>query len=226
MFDANNPWLTAFPALAVLPADILRMLKDGAREVPLPTGTVLFREGELCENFLLVVSGAVRVQKTSEAGREIVLYRVETGESCILTTSCLISSELYSATGVVESDVRGVVIPQSLFNDLLNRSEGFRRFVFGSYAQRLAELMMLVEEVAFGRIDMRLAQALLQRAAPDGLVKGTHQELAVELGTAREVVSRQLKEFERRGWLALARGRLDLIQPQALRDLLAGKAAL
>jgi CRP/FNR family transcriptional regulator len=212
-------WIDSFPSLAHLDATNRRRLLEGARQVPLPAGTVLFREGELCENFLLVVDGVVRVQKVSENGREIVLYRVETGESCILTTSCLIGAERYTASGVVESEVRGVVVPQGLFHELLGTSKVFRSFVFDSFAVRLADLLVLIEEVAFGRIDTRLAQTLLDKAGGEGRVVATHQELAVELGTAREVVSRQLKDFERRGWVSLSRGRVDLQSPAELRAL-------
>jgi len=225
MIPSNRAWLTAFPPLARLDAESLKRLAEGARCVDVPAATTLFRSGELCENFMLVIDGSVRVQKSAASGREIVLYRVEPGQSCILTTTCLINAERYTAEGVAETDVFGVIVPRALFHDLLGRSEAFRAFVFSAYATRLADLLTLIEEVAFGRIDMRLAAFLLEHAETDGCLKTTHQDLATELGTAREVVSRQLKEFERRGWLTLSRGRIELRQPQALRDL-ANKSGL
>jgi len=217
MISAKSPWVALFPPLAALPPEALRSLLQGSRELTIPAGTMLFRAGELCENFMLVLDGQVRVQTVGESGREILLYRVESGESCILTTSCLITDEAYSAEGLTETEVHAVVIPAGLFHDLLGRADGFRRFVFRAYATRLADLFALIEEVAFGRIDVRLAACLLARGTAE--VSATHQELAAELGSAREVISRQLKDFERRGWVALGRGRIELTDPAALRRI-------
>ncbi|PKU25031.1 Crp/Fnr family transcriptional regulator [Telmatospirillum siberiense] len=216
MKTVKSDWLPLFPQFQALDAETARSLRDGARLVTLPAGTVLFREGELCDNFLLLLHGKVRVQKVAASGREMVLYRVESGESCILTTSCLMASEAYSAEGVAETEVRAAVVGDALFHDLLGRSAVFRRFVFGACGQRLADLLCLLQEVAFGRIDVRLAQILLDQPVREGAIRTTHQTLSVELGTAREVVSRQLKDFERRGWVKLGRGSIVLLQPDAL----------
>lgn len=217
----NDDLIAAFPALAKLDDDATRALAAAARTPTIPAGTVLFQEGSECPSYVLVLEGSIRVQKVSESGREIVLYRVERGQSCVLTTNCLIARRDYSAEGMAETDVKALVLPAATFRGLLARSEVFRDFVLASYAERISGLLMLIEEVAFGRVDMRLAAWLAQRAAA-GSVRMTHQEIAVELGTAREVVSRQLKEFERRGWVALFRGRVDLLQPRALAALSEG----
>lgn len=213
----------AFPRLASLDAEAARALDAAARVVTIPSGTVVFQDGLECANYVLVLEGAIRVQKVSEGGREIVLYRVERGQSCVLTTNCLIAREDYAAEGVAESEVRALVLPAAAFRSLLARSEIFRDFVFAAYATRIADLLMLIEEVAFGRIDVRLAGWLVARSGAEGEIKATHQDIAVELGTAREVVSRQLKEFERRGWVALHRGRLELTARRPL-ETLAAKA--
>jgi len=211
-------WLAQFPALSCLDPEALRSLREESRLASIPAGTVLFHGGDLCQNYMLVLDGQVRVQKVSENGREIVLYRVESGQSCILTTACLMDDIPYAAEGVAESEVKAVVLPGGLFHRLMGKSDAFRRFVFAAYSTRLADLLCLIEEVAFGRIDMRLAACLLERVS-QGEIKSTHQELAVELGTAREVVSRQLKEFERRGWLELSRGRIAIVAPADLEKL-------
>lgn len=216
---ATQDWLDTFPALRRLDAADRRLVAQAATPVAIPAGTPLFREGDACRGYLLVLDGSVRVQKVSESGREIVLYRVESGQSCVLTTSCLLNREEYGAEGVAESEVRAVLLSTAAFDELIGRSDGFRRFVFSAYASRIAELLLLIEEVAFGRIDVRLAQLLRERAGAGGSVTATHQEVAMELGTAREVVSRQLKEFERRGWVALHRGRIDIRDREALADL-------
>lgn len=200
----------AFPHFARLDPDSAQMLGVAARVVTIPAGTILFQDGAECSNYVLVVDGSIRVQKVAENGREIVLYRVERGQSCVLTTNCLIARDDYSAEGIAESEVTALILPASTFRALLAKSETFRDFVFSAYAARISDLLMLIEEVAFGRIDMRLSAWLRQHADAAGEVKATHQDIAVELGTAREVVSRQLKDFERRGWLALHRGRIEV----------------
>ncbi|OAN43934.1 Crp/Fnr family transcriptional regulator [Paramagnetospirillum marisnigri] len=217
-----DPSLTSFPGLTRLDPDSARLFDQSARAMTVPAGTVLFRDGAECSNYVLVVDGAIRVHKLSEGGREIVLYRVERGQSCVLTTNCLIANEAYGAEGVAETPVEMIILPSSAFKTLLARSEAFRDFVFSAYALRIADLLMLIEEVAFGRIDVRLAGWLLGRAGADGAVRATHQDMAVELGTAREVISRQLKEFERRGWVALGRGALTVLDRAAIESLSSG----
>lgn len=139
------------------------------------------------------------MQKVSASGRELILYRVGPGQSCVLSTTCLLAGETYPADGITETPVRAAVIPKTQFEEALQRSPVFRRFVFASFAKRVSGFIMLLEEVAFARMDCRLAQHLLDRTTDDGVVMCTHHALAAELGTAREVVSRLLKEFERRG---------------------------
>lgn len=206
----------AFPALAGLDPESLRILEPGLRRLDIPAGTILFREGANCSSYVLVMEGAVRVQKVAENGREIVLYRVERGQSCVLTTNCLLGGETYAAEGIAETAVKALVLSAAAFRGLLAMSEGFRSFIFSVYAARIADLLMLIEEVAFGRVDVRLAAWLTGRADDLGEVQATHQEISVELGTAREVVSRLLKEFERRGWVELRRGRVRVVDGPAL----------
>ena len=161
------------------------------------------------------------MQLLSEAGREIVLYRVGTGSTCVLTTSCLIGNEGYGAEGIAETAVSAVALPKDSFDRLITCSTAFRDFVFHSFGARLTDLMKLVSEVAFGRIDCRLAEALVSHAPQGGPIALTHQALAVELGTAREVISRHLKDFQRRGFVDLGRGHLEVRNVSGLRDLAA-----
>ncbi|MBY0361557.1 MAG: Crp/Fnr family transcriptional regulator [Phreatobacter sp.] len=189
-------------------ARILHMAKDGHPFVP----------GAPCEAYLIVLEGCVRVQIVAESGREIVLYRVSAGESCVLTTSCLLKHEPYAAEALCESAVTAVAIPAPLFHDLLGSSPAFRNAVLESYATRVADLIMTFEELAFRRLDRRLAETLVERAA-DGAVTATHHDLAVELGSAREVVSRALKALEQDGMVALGRGVIRITAPEKLARL-------
>lgn len=223
MTAAQKPlWTRHFPNLDQVDDPTgLGVLAD-AREIQAPEGAVVFRPGSVCEQYLLVTEGSVRVQQTSSSGREIVLYRVQTGESCVLTTSCLLGGNRYGAEGICETTVQGIAIPAPRFMEGIESSPGFRRFVFQGYGHRIAELMTLIDEVAFGRLNVRLAQRLLELAHGQDALHCTHQDLAVELGSAREVVSRALKDFERQGWVHLSRGQIDLLDRPALERLAKG----
>lgn len=214
-----------FPALHDLEGDAQQMLRRCAQPVTLPAGTKVFEPGMAARSYIMVASGRVRVQQVSESGREIVLYRIGGGDTCILTTACLLAHEDYPAEAIAETEVSALVVPQTCFDELLARSARFRDFVFSMYASRITDLMLLVEEIAFGHIDARLAQRLLDLMDSSGRITRTHQDLAVELGTAREVISRQLKEFERRGWLRLQRGAIEVAEPARLRGLASGSGA-
>jgi CRP/FNR family transcriptional regulator len=205
------------PFLQHLPEAPRAYLVRHARVQHVKAGSEVFGPGNPAENLYLLVSGTMRVQKLADSGREMVLYRVHAGESCILTTACLLAHEDYSASGIAETDLDVVVIPQPIFDELIATSDAFRGLIFKAYSRRITDLLTVIEEVAFRRVDLRLAAKLLELAGSEDQVRATHQDLAVELGTAREVISRQLQEFQRRGWLTLARGVLTLTDRDALR---------
>lgn len=214
-----SDWTRDFAILDGLDAASRAQLLAHSHAMQAPAGTVLFREGSPCQAYLFVQEGQIRVQKVGENGREITLYRVESGQTCIVTTACLMSGTDYDAEGVAETAICAQALPIPAFRQLLASSAAFRDFVFRAYGSRIADLLLLIEEVSFGRIDQRLAGCLLQRARGQNALSITHQELAAELGSAREVISRQLKEFERRGWIRLGRGQLQLLDAGALQQL-------
>ncbi|RKR79633.1 Crp/Fnr family transcriptional regulator [Marinobacter nauticus] len=184
---------------------------EGLRAMRFPPGQVLFSAGEHCRGLPLVLDGSIKVQMTGASGHSIVLYRMGADDICTLSIGCLMTGRGYRAEAIVEEEAEAAIIPRGLFDRLMDQSAEFRLGIMESYGRRLDDLMLLVEEVAFHRMDERLAEWLQARAA-DGqsVLNITHQELAVELGTAREVVSRLLKELERRGQVRLARGRVEL----------------
>lgn len=212
-------WLSRFPGLSSLDEPTKNLLGERSRILAVPQGTVVFGPGVAAENLLLMLEGTVRVQQLSEGGREIVLYRVRAGESCVLTTACLLAFEDYSAQGIAETDVQAVAIPRQVFDELIARSKTFREFVFSAYSKRITDLFFVIEEIAFQRMDIRLAQKLLELAGSGRKVHATHQQMAAELGTAREVVSRQLQEFQRRGWVTQSRGTIELADDPAMAAL-------
>ncbi len=211
-------WIDSFEGLKRLPADLRDALVTGSKIVRAPAGAEIFAPGQTADNLLLLLEGTVRVSQRSETGRDIFLYRVNAGESCVLTTACMLAFENYSADGIAETDVKAVAIPRKTFDDLVARSPVFREFVFAAYSRRITDLFTLIDHIVFQRMDVRLAARLLE-LAQDGLVRATHQALGVELGTAREVVSRTLAEFQRRGWIEQSRGAIKLLDTRGLDQL-------
>jgi CRP/FNR family transcriptional regulator len=181
-------------------------------------GTTIFGPGKSPDHLLLLLNGTVRVQQLAENGREVVLYRVTAGESCVLTTACMLAYEDYAAEGIAETDIVAAAIPRAVFDDLIASSKEFRNFVFRAYSRRITDLFHVIEDIAFRRMDIRLAQKIIERAEA-GVLKATHAQLAAELGTAREVISRQLAEFQRRGWVAQSRGTVEILDGEGLRKL-------
>lgn len=188
-------------------------------EVAVPAGTCIFRQGESADHYLVVVSGTVKVFARSAEGREVVLYRVREGEMCTLTTCCMLSRSQYPAEAVTESDVRARTIGAADFDRALNESTEFRKFVFQGFSGRLAEIMQRMERLVLESVHIRLARDLLSRADEDGVVSMTHEELALDIGSAREVVSRHLKLLEQQGHIETGRGSIRILHPQALREL-------
>ena len=218
----TEDWTTQFEGLRDLPADEQALLRRSAHPMHLPAGRTVFAPGQEAQTFFLLRTGTVRVQQQTETGREVFLYRVHAGESCILTTACLLSSEAYTAEAITETEVTAVAIPRAGFEAIIAGSAAFRRLVFHAYARRIADLFALIDDILSQRMDVRLAARLLALADDSGQVQATHQVLAHELGTAREVITRTLAEFHRRGWIAQARGAVRLADPEALRQLARG----
>ncbi|MDA7963984.1 Crp/Fnr family transcriptional regulator [Ruegeria sp.] len=212
-------WIKTFKGLSRLPKDIRAELEGGSRIISVPAGTVIFAPGQSADNLLLLLDGTVRVQQRSDTGREVFLYRVHAGESCVLTTACMLAFDDYAADGIAETDVTAVAIPRQVFDDLLARSPVFREFVLTAYARRITDLFTLIDDIVFQRLDVRLAARLLELADAGGVVCATHAVLGTELGTAREVISRTLSEFQRRGWVAQSRGELRLTDRAGLERL-------
>ncbi len=211
--ETEQPLAAAFPVVRELPEGVRQELAR-AQTVTAPAGTVLFEDGGPCRAFPLLLAGTVRVSKASPEGRELLLYRIQPGQFCLLTTSCLLGKSQYPARGIAETDATLVAASPDLFHRMMDSHTGFRAMVFALFAERLAEMMQLVEEVAFRQLDSRLALLLANRTP---LVLGSHQMLADELGSVRVVVSRLLRDFEDRGWVALGRERIEVRDADALR---------
>ena len=212
--DTQSRLLQQYPMLRELSDAEQQELFESAAVVHMPAGTVLFDENQPCQGFPLLLSGNIRVIKASPNGRELQLYRVMPGESCILTSSCLLGNTRYHARGVAEQPLEMVLLPASSFHALLGKQDSFRGYVFHLFSDRLTDLMQLVSAVAFQKLDQRLANLLASKPSP---IHATHQALADELGSAREIVSRLLKGFAEQGWVKLGREQIEINDAAALR---------
>ncbi len=215
----SGNWMSRFDGLSKLEPAARSALEAAARVVKIPNGTQIFAPGQTPQGYVLILAGDIRVSQVSESGREIVLYRVLPGDSCTLTTACLLGGDDYQAEAVAETDLEAVVIPRPAFEELIGVSPSFRRFVFSSFSNRVSDILKLVDVIAFQRLDVRLASKLVTLTGSNDELEITHQQLATELGTAREVVSRQLNEFQRRGWIGASRGSVKLLDRKALAQL-------
>ena len=212
-----TPLAALYPVLAGLPAAARERLQGRARLVQVPAGACVFDEQQACAGFPFVLAGSIRVVKAAPNGRELPLYRVTPGETCIISSACLLGHAPYNARGVAEVDSTLLLVPSADFQALLGEA-AFRDFVFQLFAERIAGLMQLIEEVAFRKLDQRLAALLLGKGPS---VHTTHQQLADELGSVREIVSRMLKSFAEQGLVKLAREQVEIIDPPGLRRMAA-----
>ncbi len=209
-------WISQYPVLENLGESVRSRVLNEAAPVEAPKGSLLFQPGTVCPGYGILLKGTVRVQIVSQTGREIVLYRVRPGDTCVQTAVCLMGGADYSAEGIAESDVVAAMVSPELFEDMLGESPSFRKFVFSSFGARLGDMMRLIEGVRFESFDRRLARFLLDHMNDDGKVSMTHQRIATELGSAREVVSRQLKSLEESEIVGLGRGVIRVEDVSAL----------
>jgi CRP/FNR family transcriptional regulator len=210
--------LALYPAFEPLSPALLDYVLANGVVRSAPAGSVMFDEHNPCQAFPMLLDGVIRVVKVAPNGRELQLYRVGPGESCILSTSCMLGTAAYTARGIAETAVTVFALTPPVFDRLVSESESFRSYVFGLFAERIVDLMQLVEAVAFQKLDQRLATLLLGKGK---VVHLTHQALADELGSVREIVSRLLKSFAEQGMVALGREQIEIVDAARLRRVAA-----
>ncbi len=209
--------VNVFPFLLTAPEAHQREFMANAIAMRFPTDATVFEEGQVCGAMALLLEGAVRVFKIGESGRQITLYRFGRGEGCILTASCILSQRTFPAIATIEQAASAIVVPAGAFEEWISKETIWRDYVFRLLSSRLSGLMALVDQVAFNRMDQRIAELLLREATTGAPLKITHQEIASELGTSREVVSRILEDFQMRGAIMTQRGSLTVVRPELLR---------
>lgn len=209
------------PILQQADPQLAKEIQRNAYMAQIPTGTDLFAAGDSVDAIPLLISGLVRVYQIGETGREVTLYRFRPGESCILTANSILTKQFFPAIATVEEDAEALMIPADAFDKWVRESDIWREFVFDLVSQRLASVMSIVDDVAFRRLDKRVATFLLDRGGESNPISVTHQEIASELGSSREVISRIIEDFTRSGLVRSARGSLEILDF----DSLSGRAA-
>ena len=200
-----------FPFWKELDTEAKTDLIAQGQHISLSVGQFICLEGDVCNYLPLVISGSVRVYKIGESGREITLYHLEQGDSCIMTASCIISQKVFPAFAVTETEVEAFTIPANSLREWVRHNPIWQEYIFGLLSQRLANVIEIIEEVAFQRMDCRIASYLLNKSDRElKTIQTTHEAIAKELGSSREVVSRILKTFEQQGLLYLSRGKIEL----------------
>lgn len=208
----------AMPFLQKADASLINELKREAQFARIPTGHDVFVDGDRVDGIALLLSGVVRVYKIGETGREITLYRFGLGESCILSANAIMSDKSFPAIATVEEDAEAVMIPAEIFREWVNKYELWREFVFDLLSQRLSTVMTVVDEVVFRRMDRRVASFLLNQARAQNPIRITHQEIAAELGSSREVISRILEDFSKESSIESGRGTIEVLDFDSLKS--------
>ncbi|NJD60699.1 MAG: Crp/Fnr family transcriptional regulator [Anaerolineae bacterium] len=211
-----NHLAKVLPVLKNAGPDLLREIQQKAFYAHIPAGRDVFLEDDRADAIALLISGVVRVYKIGETGREITLYRFGNGESCILTANAILSQKNFPAIATVEKDAEAVMIPAETFRDWVRRYDLWREFVFDLLSERLSSVMEIVEEVAFHRMDARVVAFLSERMDQSDSIQITHQEIAGELGSSREVISRILEDFSALGMISVSRGTIKVLDRKAL----------
>lgn len=220
MIDSNqyNRISRVLPFLGRADSQLAREFQQAATLARIPAGRDIFVEGDRVDGIALLLSGVVRVYKIGETGREITLYRFGLGESCILTANAILSDKSFPAIASVEQDAEAVMIPTETFRDWVRRYDIWREFVFDLLSQRLSSMMVIVDEVAFQRMDVRVASWLLNQAKVQNPMRVTHQHIAAELGSSREVISRLLEDFVSAGLIRSGRGTVEILDFDGLKS--------
>jgi len=222
----ETDWLPGYPALENLDDPAWQVALQKLEIMDVPANTTVFRPGDPCSNLLFLLKGRVRVFMTGDNGREIVLSHLKEGDLCILTLTTLLQTSDYSAEAVTDTAIRAARLPIADFRKAFAGSNGFQNFILSTLARRMHDTLFLLQTVAFEKLEMRLACFLLRQGNDNDCescaVEMTHQQIASELGTTREMVSRILKDLERRGCVRLSRKRVELADTGRLEGINSG----
>lgn len=220
LVEAEQAWQQCFTSLVESGDQPINEMIQKSRLLAVESKQKILFPGSACTDYLLVAEGRLRVQFVTKSGREVVLYHVNPGDDCVLTTSCLFGDDGFPAEGITETEVTVIAIPAKVFHQTLEESVIFRQFVFSTFGKRLTDVISRMEILCSSTIEHQLVKVLLFLSKNNAHIKITHQELASEVGSVREVISRQLKKFENKQWIRLGRGNIEVLDEAGLRSVL------
>lgn len=184
-------------------------------------GAQVFGPSDICGAFIILISGQLRIEMTSRSGRELLLYQMQhQGETCVLTTSALLNNEAYYARAIAETDIEAFALPAQKFFQALAMSSSFTNYVLRDYATRISFLVQLIDRFASKDVEYDICEYLLRKRQPDNSIHITQKEIARDIGSAREVVSRKLSILEREGALSCERSKIKLIDLERIKKKL------
>ncbi len=201
--------LTSYPFLNNLEPEALRFLEQHIKPVSIPKNTLLFYQGDICENILWLTHGEVRLYTQSDSIEDITLYNLKAGEQCIVNTASLLSQTDAVASAETITDIEGYLIDVESVKQLSKMSDVYQSYLFSLYQLRFEELTSLINDIKFKRLDTRIVEWLHKQ--PENMIEITHEALAIKLGSSRVVISRLLKELEQKGTVTLHRGKIELL---------------
>ncbi|MGP8233213.1 MAG: Crp/Fnr family transcriptional regulator [Methylovirgula sp.] len=209
-------WVERFPFLGTLAAKDFAQITEAVKFPVLEEGQIAYQQDWECPNFIMCIDGRTRVYKTTGTGREVLLYKVEGGGTCVLTTQCLLSNSKFPAESVAEARTELATLPKAVFHRFMAELPHFRDYVMGDYTSLLGLMFTFIDTVALATVEQRLARRILAEADATWTVAKTHQQLAADIGSVREIVSRHLGDWERKGWIKSNRGRIQVLDSHAL----------
>ncbi|GLS42602.1 Crp/Fnr family transcriptional regulator [Methylobacterium brachythecii] len=212
-------WIERFPLLKNFSASHLQIARGMVHFPVLEAGAVAYELDGACANYLMCIDGRTRVFRMSEAGREVLIYKVSAGGTCVLTTQCLLAGGGFPAESIAEERTELAAIPTETFKQLMAESPEFRAFVLDDYTKLMASMFTLIEEVVFAPLEQRLARRLLAEVDRHDVVHTTHQQLASDVGSVREVVSRILGQWAENGLVVIRRGQIELADRAGLASI-------
>ena len=199
--------------------DLLSFLnkQTDVQKITVPEGVTVCQSGDVCESLVIVLEGQVKVFRPASSGRSLTLYYVNTNESCVLTASCILNQVPFPAFAVTTTEVKALSVPASKVMEWLEHEPMWQKYMFGLLSMRMNNLIELVDTIAFETLDVRLTNWLSSRA-DQGSIKVTHQQIAEDLASSREVISRLLKKLENDGLIELNRGVIKVVNRYALQN--------
>jgi CRP/FNR family transcriptional regulator len=209
-------WRERFPVLGTLAVDDFEKLSRVIQFPVLEAGEIAYRQDWECPNYIMCIDGRTRVYKTSGSGRELLIYQVEGGGTCALTTQCLLSNTTFPAESVAETRTELAALPKNYFQQFMTEIPAFRDYVIGDYTRLLGTMFSVIDTIAFATTEQRLARRLLAESTGTAPVDKTHQQLASDIGSVREIVSRHVGDWERKGWVESSRGQIRILDRTAL----------